>query len=126
MAKFLLAGANQTQILSTTLASVLLFSSAVAAAELRDPTRPGWSPPTDDAVANKPAPRLLTAIVIGPQRRLALIGNNYLAVGDMLGDARLIRIDFDQVVLQGRDGQRILRLIPALETRAPAAKVKGS
>lgn len=126
MAKFLFAGVTQATALAMTLTSLLLFSSVIAAAELRDPTRPGWSPPTDDAATNKPTPRLLTAIVIGPQRRLALIGDRYLAVGDLLGDARLIRIDFDQVVLQGRDGQRILRLIPTLETRAPAAKVKGS
>lgn len=126
MAKSRFAAAHQPASLSAALISLLLLSSASTAAELRDPTRPGWSPPTDEAAANKPAPRLLTAIVIGPQRRLALIGDRYLAVGDLLGDARLIRIDFDQVVLQGRDGQRILRLIPALETRTPAAKVKGS
>jgi hypothetical protein len=98
----------------------------VQSRELRDPTRPGWSPANPAAEAVKPVPNLLTAIVLGPNKRLALIGKQYLAVGDRLGDARIVRIDFDQVVLQSSSGQRIMRLTPVLETRTKAAKVNGS
>ncbi|HEX4909704.1 MAG TPA: hypothetical protein VFV64_02960 [Permianibacter sp.] len=104
---------------------VAAMGSSANAAERRDPTRPGWQPASADSASNKPAPQLLTAIVIGPGGRRALIGERYLQVGDRVGDARLVRIDFDFIVLQSAAGERIVRLTPVLESRS-ATKVNGS
>ena len=115
--------------LKPAMAFVWLFVAVIAsnanAAERRDPTRPGWQPASAESTSNKPAPQLLTAIVIGPGGRRALIGERYLQVGDRVGDARLVRIDFDFVVLQSAAGERIVRLTPVLESRS-ATKVNGS
>lgn len=108
------------------LAALLLALSATAtAAELRDPTRPGWQPPRPTAATDKPTGNPLTAIIIGPQKRLALINGRYLAVGDRFGDAKLTQITFDYVVLRSASGERMLRLTPPLDSRS-AAKVNGS
>ena len=92
--------------------------------ELRDPTRPGWSPPSKTATADKPAPAQLTAILIGEHKRLALFGNRYVGIGDVVAGAKLIRIDFDYIVLRDNSGERVLRLTPKLDSRS-AAKVNG-
>ncbi|MFN4289507.1 MAG: hypothetical protein ACK4E7_01355 [Permianibacter sp.] len=104
---------------------VLSLGNTATAAERRDPTRPGWQPASTEPAANKPSPQLLTAIVIGPAGKRALIGDRYLQVGDRVGDARLVRIDFDFIVLHSAAGERIVRLTPVLESRS-ATKVNGS
>lgn len=109
---------------SVVLLSALLAVMTAAAGELRDPTRPGWTAPDPDAAQRAPAAPLLTAIVIGPQQRRALIGERFLQVGDRFGDATLIKIAFDYVVLRGSGGERTLRLTPLLDSR-PAAKANG-
>ncbi|NQD37300.1 hypothetical protein HPT27_09695 [Permianibacter sp. IMCC34836] len=104
----------------------LTFGATAGAAELRDPTRPGWSPPDPNAAAqaSKPVSNPLTAIVIGDHKRLALIGERYYQTGERVGDATLSAIAFDHVVLKSGTGQRILRLTPTLDSRT-AAKVNG-
>lgn len=107
--------------------AVLLLTLALTAnaADLRDPTRPGWQPPRPTAATDQPVGNPLTAIIIGPQKRLALINGRYVAVGDRVGDARLTQIAFDYVVLRSASGERMLRLTPPLASRS-AAKVNGS
>lgn len=101
---------------------LLLFVVNIEAAELRDPTRPLWSPPSE-AAASKPAEPLLTAVLIQPDKRLALIGEKYYQVGDTVNGARLLQIEFDHVVLSGRNGTQKLLLTPTIKTRPTAAKV---
>lgn len=119
--------ANVSRRLPILLSTLLLASAATAlqAAELRDPTRPLWQPASSEPAAAKPVGNPLTAIVIGAQQRRALIGDRYVQVGDQVGDAKLIRIDFDSVVLRNAAGERVLRLTPVLDSRS-AAKVNGS
>lgn len=103
----------------------LLFGGNVLAQDLRDPTRPGWTPPasnSDTGTSKAAAPAVLTAIVIGSQKRLALIGEHYVGVGDRVAGATLIRIAFDHVVLRDGNSERVLRLTPLLDSRS-AAKV---
>lgn len=110
------------------LSGLLLVSLTAAshAAELRDPTRPGWSPPDPNAAAqaSKPVSNPLTAIVIGDHKRLALINEHYYKIGDRFGDATVTAIAFDHVVLKSSNGERRLQLTPALDSRT-AAKVNG-
>jgi len=102
---------------------ILLLSTAINAEELRDPTRPLWSPPSVTADTAKPAEPLLTAVLIQPNKRLALIGERYYQVGDNVNGARLLSIEFDHVVLSGRNGTQKLLLTPTIKTRPTAAKV---
>ncbi len=91
-------------------------SCTAHAAERLDPTQPRWAPAS--TVASKPAPvSELTAIVIGDNKRLAIIGEQHLKIGDRYGDARVTSIAFDHIVLTSAAGKRTLRLTPELDSR---------
>jgi len=77
------------------------------AEELRDPMQPpalalqkfrqakwsGKSTPTKSSVSKtKPKPLQLTSILISPNRRIAIIDDQMLAVGDRIRGARLIKL----------------------------------
>ena len=121
MAKFNFVGGLRALAITLLIA---MLASPMYSQELRDPTRPGWSPPSKSDSADKPAPAQLTAILIGEHKRLALFGNRYLGIGDSVAGAKLIRIDFDYIVLRDNSGERVLRLTPKLDSRS-AAKVTG-
>lgn len=54
----------------------------------------------------KPRPLSLTSILIGADRRIAIINNKTMVVGDRIGSAKLVRILKDKVQLL-RNGKRI-------------------
>lgn len=54
----------------------------------------------------KPKPLLLTSILIGSNRRIAIINDRTLTVGDRVGSAKLVRILKDKVQLM-KNGKRI-------------------
>ncbi len=92
------------------------LSVAAHAAERLDPTQPRWAPATSVASKKEPVAEL-TAIVIGENKRLAIIGEKELKVGDRYGDARVTSIAFDHIVLTNAAGKRTLRLTPELDSR---------
>ena len=96
-----------------------LFISCAALAQSADPTRPaidtGVSAP---GVAAAPATAGLQSII---QRRngkpAALINGAMVELGGKVGEARLVRIGDDFVVLRGALGNEILRLTPDVEKK---------
>jgi len=69
----------------------------------RDPTRPAMlgvsgMDTTDEAKKNEDT-YLLSSIIISPTRRLALINAMFVKVGDRIGDARVVNINKNSVVL---------------------------
>lgn len=84
------------QALMSVLATVVA-STAVAAEPLRDPTRP-WSPPSAArAIAAPDAPLRLNAVIVSGERRIAVINDRVLRVGERIGEARVLEIDDDAV-----------------------------
>ena len=97
--------------------SLLLWLLPLAANALPDPTR-------IPATISAPAPAGDTAqgsglqsIIIGPGRRAAIINGQTVEQGRKYGDARLIRVNEDSVVLRGPQGKQVLRLFPGVEIR---------
>ena len=84
-----------------------------AAAQVPDPTQPPSSsvlengPPTD-AEQGVPGQGRLTAIVVSPTRRVAVIDGVPVRVGDEVGTARVIEIGPLSVRLRGSDGQDVV------------------
>ncbi len=101
------------RILTTYLLVVVLLSlgffgvGAIASAqELRDPMRPppfalmkfrqarlaGQAPVKPAVPAEKPKPLQLTSILYSPERKIAIIDDQMLAVGDRIRGARLVEL----------------------------------
>lgn len=83
-----------------------MIGVAGAARGLEDPTRPPEKRAPASAVSVA-APRL-TSILVGPDRRLAMINNRIMVEGERVGGVVLEKIDADAVVV--RTGGRRMRL----------------
>jgi hypothetical protein len=79
---------------------------------LRDPTRPPGYLVTG---ANTADPLQLSAIFIYPHRRIAVIGNQSLTVGDKFGEYTITTITPNTVELVGPAGKlELLQLLPSV------------
>ena len=93
----------------------LLATSPLPGAELSDPMRP----PTADAEVATPSKQrtlVLSGIVIGADRRIAIINDRALRVGDRIGGATIDSIDRNGVALRRDDH------VVTLELDRPAAR----
>ena len=102
------------QVITTYIAVVVLLTlgffgvgTLAKAEELRDPMQPPafalqkfrqakWSgkptPAKSSVSKTKPKPLQLTSILISPNRRIAIIDDQMLAVGDQIRGARLVKL----------------------------------
>jgi MSHA biogenesis protein MshK len=120
----------------------LVLSGALAAAALSslparaqtgsppDPTRPPNVSEVAGANTSAPAPTGLQAVILRPGgKSVAVINGQTVAVGGMVGDARLVSLTANEAVLSGPNGKEILKLAPAVDktqsaSARPAAKTK--
>ena len=97
----------------------------LAAADVPDPTEPPSSGAIEggaapDAVSIAPGPGRLTAVVISPARRVAVIDGIPVRVGDEVGAARVIEIEPLSVRLRGPDGEVVLSIAgPPVKEKKP-------
>jgi len=56
-------------------------------------------------------------VLISPTRRVAVIDGQTVALGEKFGEARVVRIAEDEVVLRNGQDQQVLKLFPAIEKR---------
>lgn len=105
-----------------------LISLSVAmpsvAQALADPTRPPNMIEVSAAESGSRASGpVLKSILLSSNRRLAVIDDRTVNVGDRVGDARVIAIDADSVKLRGTEGVTLLRLLPEVKRNGskPAA-----
>ena len=95
--------------------------SLTAAAQVPDPTRPADMPLADGASMG--ADNGLQAIIMRPGkgRSTALIAGQTVHIGSKVGEQRVVKIDDNEVTVQGDKGREVLRLTPAIQ-KTPAAK----
>ena len=98
---------------------------------LADPTRPpavfieGDS--GDDAKANEPPPVGLQAVVIRKGAKpVAVINGQTVQLGDKIGDAKLVKLNETEAVLQGPNGREVIRMTPAAERTVISKPASGS
>lgn len=106
----------------TSVAIALCAASANAQA-LNDPMRPPYalmSAPTGAEVQSK-APTLQT-IVIGSDRRYAIIDGAQVFTGSLVGDAKVVRIVENEVTLRDSGGDTVLKLYPEVKKLIVAPK----
>lgn len=100
---------------------LMLIESVAAQAQSTDPTRPaidvgavtaGGKVPTETAAG------LQSIIQRMNGRPAALINGTVVELGGKVGEARLVKIGDDYVVLRGMSGNETLRLTPGVEKKA--------
>jgi len=103
-------------------ACAALAGGAALAAALADPTRPPLAAPVaaPSAPASAAPGYLVQSIVFGPSRRLAVINGHQVHEGSALGEARVVQIQRDAVILEIQ-GQRRAMSMYASALRAPQA-----
>lgn len=103
-----------------------LLGGMAVAAPFSDPTQPPGASAGDGSAAGSAAvegPRL-QSVLIAPNRRVAVIGGQAVALGGMYGAARVIRITETEVVLQTGQERQTLKLHPEVEKRSSRTAVK--
>jgi MSHA biogenesis protein MshK len=106
----LLAGAMATL-------TALAVSTVVHAQGLPDPTRPPAiieSAGEQNASVASSGP-VLQSVLISPTRRIATINGQVLKPGDKFGEARVMKITENEVVLRNGQEMQTLKLFPQVE-----------
>jgi MSHA biogenesis protein MshK len=101
--------------------ALLLLAPCATLAQLADPTRPaidtGSAVPAGMAAASATS-GLQSIIQRQRGKPAALINGVVVELGGKVGEARLVRIGEDFVVLRGAMGNETLRLTPGIEKKA--------
>lgn len=102
---------------------VVFLSAPVQAQTLADPTRPAGVAASQPAAHHEQisANAQVQSILISPQRRVAIVNGESVQAGDMLGDAKVVRITENEVVLRTGSEIRILKMYPGVEKTSVAA-----
>ena len=111
-------------VLASLLVTAASSTAAAGEALLPDPTRP----PDSMSGATRATPGELPAftepqlqsVLIGAGRRSVIIGGQRYKIGDRVGDARLVKISENEVVLAGAGGRRTMTLFPPVKKRVDA------
>jgi len=106
---------------------LLLLGAAswtVAAEVLADPTRQPAEfnvLPLSGVRTNALAKSIkLQSIIISPERRAAIINGQTVKVGDPVDEETLVEVNEGSVVLQGKQGRKVLTLFPGVDIRKRA------
>lgn len=87
-------------------------------AQVPDPTRPpdAFLTPGGDGVA-APHESGVQTVILRPRGRksAAVINGQYVEVGGMVGDKRVLKITETEVVLTGENGREVIKVMPAIE-----------
>lgn len=108
--------------LITLIAGFLVASAwaSIGHGQLADPTKPPAAlaaPAPDAPAAGAAAVGLQSVIMRKNGKPAALINGEVVELGDKLGEAKLVKITEDAVVLRGPQGEETLRLTPAAEKK---------
>jgi len=114
---------------SLALCLALLASGTASAQVLNDPTRPPSGFAVGDAEGGDAGGGImLQSVMISPTRKSAIINGVMVKLGEKYGDAVLIRVAENEVVLKSGATQQVLKLYPGVEKReiAPAGETGAS
>ena len=86
---------------------------------LPDPTRPPAALQKDERDTEiTPAAPQLQSILISPKRRVATINGQIVHVGDKVGEAQVVKITENEVVLRNGKETRTLKLLPQVQKKS--------
>ena len=97
-----------------------LGANSVHAQALHDPMRPPLFTAADTEAKAGP---VLQTIVIGKERRYAIISGERIAPGGAWGDSKVVRIAENEVTLRDATGETVLKLVPEIKKQIVAPKI---
>lgn len=106
----------------------VIYSPSLAQV-LTDPTRPPAATLADDGAekeAGEGATPVLQSILISPSRRQAIISGKTMTVGEKVGDAKIVRITENTVILRNGSDLQTLKLFPGIEKRSNFNPISGN
>lgn len=95
----------------------LLWAHMALAQDLPDPTRPVLMPVQSNAGQESVAGPVLQSILIAPNRRVAIISGQTVALNGKYGDQTLIKMTETEVVLRSGKELQTLKLFPDVEKK---------
>jgi MSHA biogenesis protein MshK len=111
-------------------ALLMLMGIAACAAAwgqgLSDPTRPPGSTNAASPAAgleDLPSGPQLQSVLIAQGRRVAVINGTTVALGGMVGDAKVMKISETEVVLKRGQETEVLKMYPGIEKQATKRRV---
>ena len=106
---------------SVLLAALSFYCALAVAQTMRDPTRPppGLGGMQASAVQAPASGPVLQSIILSPSRQAAIISGRLVERGARYGDALLVEVAQDRVVLRTDAGTQVLKLYPGTEKRPP-------
>lgn len=93
-------------------------------AQVPDPTRPADAMLTPEGGgAATPVESGVQTVILrrGGRKSAAVINGQYVEVGGMLGDRKVLKITESEIVLKGEGGREVIKVMPAIE-KMPAKK----
>lgn len=122
----LATGNSQLAAALTLWLGALLVAPAMATAQvMNDPMRPpmGQAGAETDIAGDTGGGSVLQSVMISPAMRTAIISGVMVKLGEKYGDAVLIKVAENEVVLKSGAGSQVLKLYPGVEKRdiAPVA-----
>lgn len=101
------------------------FAAGAARGEVKDPTRPAGLLTTPEVVGAAAAPvesGVQTVILRTRGKSTAVINGQQVALGEMFGGKRVVKIAEDEVVLQGESGREVMKVTPDI-AKVPVRKI---
>ena len=102
--------------------ALALCATGTHAQTLNDPMRPPLFTAADTEAKAGP---VLQTIVIGKERRYAIISGERIAPGGAYGEAKVVRIAENEVTLRDATGDTVLKLVPQIKKQIAAPKPVG-
>ncbi|MCW5603022.1 MAG: hypothetical protein KIT18_00515 [Burkholderiales bacterium] len=119
---------KRSTILAAWLGAVMTCSLDVAPAQtLNDPTRPppGYADAEPAGGAQRAGP-VLQSVIITPSSRSAIISGETVRLGGRYGNARLVKVSENEVVLKDGDETLVLKLYPDVDMRSAVQTGKST
>jgi MSHA biogenesis protein MshK len=116
MAEYLSARMQGWRVTAVAL-TAMLTAAFTHAQELRDPTRPPAMAESagEHGTSTATAGPVLQSVLISPTRKIAMIDGQALKPGDKFGDARVVKITENELVLRNGQEVQTLKLFPQVE-----------
>ena len=103
------------------LAFVLNCTTAFAAGEIGDPTRPSRIGSDNRATETRAPTWVVESIIVSPSRKLATINGRVVGINEWVGGARVVEILPYEVRLEYKGESRRISLIP-IRVKSPATE----
>lgn len=101
--------------------AVFLAAANVQAAPFADPFRPPQAKAPATSADAPTGDTRLESVLIGPDRRVAVINGQQYIEGARFADGRVLRISESEVVIRHADRDEALKLYPQSATRSTTA-----